>query len=106
MSFALKDDGALDAFLREGMTQGAALYVLCTQLRALRAVMQNPEAYATKLQCDDAQSAAFKANKTLQSLQSMLDGLCCAVPMALPNAARRNLLHQLSDPSLIGRANA
>jgi len=102
VSFALKDDEALDAFLKEGMTQGAALSVLCTQVRALRAIMQNPEAYATKLQSDDAQCAAFKANKTLQSLQAMLDGLCCAAPVALPNAAHWNLIHQLANPAAIG----
>ena len=47
--------------------------VIQVTLRAMRAVMNNPEVYAAKLQSDDPLAIAFKNAKTITSLQQMLE---------------------------------
>lgn len=98
MTDAVRDDADWDAFLGEAMAQSASMFVLLTQVRAMRALFLFPDAYAGKLVSDTPLATAFKANKSLAGLQAMLNGLTTVAPTALPGEARRNLSAQLCNP--------
>ena len=49
LQFALDGDSNFDDFFKDAMTTGASMYVLAVTIRAMRAVLTNPELYAAKL---------------------------------------------------------
>ena len=97
LQFALDGDSNFDDFLKDAMTTGASMYVLAVTIRAMRAVLTNPELYAAKLQADDPVVIEFKNTKTITSLQHMLEKTICKTPAATSGAVR-NLAQQLAMP--------
>ena len=59
----------LDASLASWMHQSAAFFVFLTQLRAMRALITNPEQYVSKLVNDEPPAIQFKNDKTIAALQ-------------------------------------
>jgi hypothetical protein len=58
----------LDASLADWMQQSAAFFVFVSQLRAMPALITNPEQYASKLVNDLASAIKFKNKKTVSAL--------------------------------------
>jgi hypothetical protein len=67
----------------------------------MRALITNPEQYASKLVNDEPATIQFKNDKTIAALQQMLTKMCSSPPIAAPssNAHVRQLAQQLVDPS-------
>lgn len=99
MSFAMDSDDDFDNFLAELMHSSSAVYIQVMQMRAMRAVMTNLDTYASKLISDHPTASAFKSQKTVPALQTMLNSMCIAVPTPLPTA-NRNLMGQLVNPNI------
>ena len=91
----------LDASLANWMQQSAAFFVFVSQLRAMRALITNPEQYASKLVNDVASAIEFKNKKTVSAQQEMLTKMCSSTPTAAPSSRAhvRVLAQQLVDPS-------
>ena len=67
----------------------------------MRALITNPEQYASKLVNDEPAAIQFKNDKTIAALQKMLTKMWSSPPIATPssNAHVRQLAQQLVDPS-------
>ena len=67
----------------------------------MRALITNPEQYASKLVNDEPAAIQFKNDKTIAALQQMLNKMWSSPPIATPssNAHVRQLAQQLVDPS-------
>ena len=91
----------LDSQLADVMHEAAALYVFAAQLRAMRALVKNPEHYANKLTSDAPEAVQFRNTKTVASMQRMFTTLCVPNETAqTPNTMEvRALASQLVNPA-------
>lgn len=91
----------LDASLGNWMQESAAMFVFVSQLRAMRALVSNPERYAVKLLNDCPAAVQFKTTKTIASMQNMLTTLCAPAASASISLNRdvRALANQLVNPT-------
>ena len=78
--------------------QVAGMFVLLSQLRAFRGLVKSPEIYASKLTDDSAAAMFFKSEKSVNSLQKMLQDICVPEASTRPSA-RSNLADQLVNPT-------
>lgn len=102
MSWSLNDDDDLDNKLSTWMQKSAASLVLCSQLRAMRSLIQHPEVYASKLVNDHSAALDFKNAKSVGTLQNMLTEMCVPATtnnLSTPRSHVRALAGDLVDPS-------
>jgi hypothetical protein len=71
LSNALASDPEYDQLLSDAMTSSPAIFVSCSQMRVMRAVLTNSESYAEKLVDDRPSSLAFKAAKSIPTSQAI-----------------------------------
>lgn len=96
------DQPQLDESLSLWMQQSAAFFVMVTQMGAMRALLTNPEQYATKLVNDSPEAIRFKSEKSVASLQKMLTDMCASfqsIPVIGTTTHLSALAQQLVNPA-------
>ena len=91
----------LDDQLATMMHESAAMFVMASQLRAMRGLITNPQQFATKLVCDAPEAVEFKNSKTVPAMQKMITAMCVSTTGSTSTRPTdfRSLAGQLQNPS-------
>ena len=88
-----------DDVIASSYQQISAMYVMLSQLRALRGLVRCPKEYARKLVSDAPSVLTFKTDNNVTALQKMLEDQCVSTHPGPTPADRSNLSGQLVNPA-------